>query len=69
MKMLTDKIRMHIRENLLSYIILVILFFGGVVLGGYITHTYNTDSIGAISDFFNDVFEKYTTIYVLGLFS
>lgn len=56
MLLITDKIKMHIRENLIVYIILFVFFVLGTVLGGYITGTYNKESILRLKDFFEEAF-------------
>lgn len=56
MQQVADKIKMHIRENLTAYIILFVFFVLGTVLGGYITGTYNKDSVLHLKEFFDESF-------------
>lgn len=51
-----DKIRMHIRENLIPYILLFCFFVSGAVFGAYITRTYTNESISGLKGFFEEAF-------------
>ena len=49
-----EKIWTHIKENLISYILLFVFFIGGVVIGGYITKGYKNEDIKILSEFFEE---------------
>ena len=62
------KIREHLRENLISYILLCVFFALGVIFGGYILNTYSPDDANGLINFFNDakdIFVKNTPDYNL----
>jgi len=55
-EILADKIRGHIRENIISYILLFIFFTFGAVFGAYITKTYSPENITSLKNFFEEAF-------------
>ncbi|MBR4892750.1 MAG: stage II sporulation protein M [Clostridia bacterium] len=59
LKILSDKVREHIRENMISYIILVVMFSLGVVGGAYIFNLYKTEDVNYLNEFFLDAKDVY----------
>lgn len=70
LKVLSDKIREHIMSNLVSYIILILLFSLGIIGGAYIYNCYSGDELGVLNEFYTDAKEIYTNTDVnnLGIF-
>lgn len=62
------KIREHLRDNIISYILLCVSFALGVIFGGYILNTYSMEDANGLISFFNDakdLFAKNTPDYNL----
>lgn len=53
---IADKIKNHIREKLIFYIVLFVFFVIGAVFGAYITGTYNKESSIHLKEFFEEAF-------------
>lgn len=67
-EIILDKIKGHIKDNLISYILLCIFFALGVIFGGYILNSYSTEDATGLVSFFNDavsIFKKNTPDYNL----
>lgn len=59
LKVLSEKIREHILSNLVSYIVLTLLFVAGIIGGAYIYNCYSKEEVGILYEFFSDAREIY----------
>lgn len=59
LKVLSEKVREHILNNLVSYIVLTLLFASGIIGGAYIYNCYSKEEIGILYEFFLDAQEIY----------
>ncbi len=59
LRILSDKIREHICLNMVSYIVLTVLFSLGIIGGAYIYNSYSKEEIGILYEFFSDAKEIY----------
>lgn len=56
---LSDKIREHIRSNLISYVLLLVFFTVGIACGAYIFKSYNAEEISSLQMFYGDAVSLY----------